>query len=81
MCVKQHAPFRRAKAHLLVCFDTWKTLVFQRSNSKKGVFFMSQQTRKLTTIAMLTAISFWKKTTVWEEIRHTRAMAPQLPGR
>ena len=29
----------------------------------------------------ITVGSFWKKTTVWEEIRHTRAMAPQLPGR
>ena len=29
----------------------------------------------------ITAVSFWKKTTVWEEIRHTRAMVPQLPGR
>ena len=29
----------------------------------------------------IAAVSFWKKTTVWEEIRHTRTMAPQLPGR
>ena len=35
----------------------------------------------LLTWLPITAVSFWKKTTVWEEIRHTRAMAPQLPGR
>ena len=29
----------------------------------------------------ITAVSFWKKTTVWKEIRHTRAVVPQLPGR
>ena len=29
----------------------------------------------------ITAASFWKKTTVWEEIRHTRSMPSQLPGR
>lgn len=29
----------------------------------------------------ITAVSFWKKTTVWEEIRHTRSMPPQLPER
>ena len=29
----------------------------------------------------ITAVSFWRKTTVWEEIRHTRNMTPQLPGR
>ena len=29
----------------------------------------------------ITAASFWKKTTVWEEIRHTRSMSPQLPNR
>jgi len=34
----------------------------------------------LLTWLPVTAVSFWKKTTVWEEIRHTRAMAPQLPG-
>ncbi len=35
----------------------------------------------LLTWLPITAVSFWKKTTVWEEIRHTRTMAPQLPGR
>lgn len=35
----------------------------------------------LLTWLPITAVSFWKKTTVWEEIRHTRAMVPQLPGR
>lgn len=35
----------------------------------------------LLTWLPITAFSFWKKTTVWEEIRHTRTMAPQLPGR
>ncbi len=35
----------------------------------------------LLTWLPITAASFWKKTTVWEEIRHTRTMAPQLPGR
>ena len=35
----------------------------------------------LLTWLPITAVSVWKKTTVWEEIRHTRAMAPQLPGR
>ena len=35
----------------------------------------------LLTWLPITAISVWKKTTVWEEIRHTRTMAPQLPGR
>ncbi len=35
----------------------------------------------LLTWLPITACSFWKKTTVWEEIRHTRTMAPQLPGR
>jgi len=35
----------------------------------------------LLTWLPITAVSFWKKTTVWEEIRHTRAMSPQLPGR
>lgn len=35
----------------------------------------------LLTWLPITAVSFWKKTEVWEEIRHTRAMAPQLPGR
>ena len=35
----------------------------------------------LLTWLPITAASFWKKTTVWEEIRHTRAMAPELPGR
>ena len=29
----------------------------------------------------ITAASFWRKTTVWEEIRHTRSMPPQLPNR
>ena len=29
----------------------------------------------------ITAVSFWKKTTVWKEIRHTRAVVPQLLGR
>ena len=29
----------------------------------------------------ITAVTFWKRTTVWEEIRHTRTMAPQLPWR
>ncbi len=33
----------------------------------------------LLTWLPITAASFWKKTTVWEEIRHTRAMAPQIP--
>ncbi len=35
----------------------------------------------LLTWLPITACSFWKKTTVWEEIRHTRTMAPPLPGR
>ena len=35
----------------------------------------------LLTWLPITAASFWKKTTVWEEIRHTRSMAPQIPGR
>ena len=35
----------------------------------------------LLTWLPITAASFWKKTTVWEEIRHTRTMAPELPGR
>lgn len=35
----------------------------------------------LLTWLPITAVSFWKKTTVWKEIRHTRTMAPQLPGR
>ena len=35
----------------------------------------------LLTWLPITAASFWKKTTVWEEIRHTRAMVPQLPER
>lgn len=35
----------------------------------------------LLTWLPITAASFWKKTTVWEEIRHTRTVAPQLPGR
>ncbi len=35
----------------------------------------------LLTWLPITAVSFWKKTTVWEEIRHTRAMVPQLPGK
>ncbi len=35
----------------------------------------------LLTWLPITAFSFWKKTTVWKEIRHTRTMAPQLPGR
>lgn len=35
----------------------------------------------LLTWLPITADSFWRKTEVWEEIRHTRAMAPQLPGR
>ena len=35
----------------------------------------------LLTWLPITAASFWKKTTVWKEIRHTRTMAPQLPGR
>ena len=35
----------------------------------------------LLTWLPITAFSFWKKTTVWEEIRHTRTMAPPLPGR
>ncbi len=35
----------------------------------------------LLTWLPITAFSCWKKTTVWEEIRHTRTMAPQLPGR
>lgn len=35
----------------------------------------------LLTWLPITAASFWKKTTVWEEIRHTRTMAPQLPVR
>lgn len=35
----------------------------------------------LLTWLPITAASFWKRTTVWEEIRHTRAMAPELPGR
>ena len=34
----------------------------------------------LLTWLPITAASFWKKTTVWKEIRHTRTMAPQLPG-
>lgn len=34
----------------------------------------------LLTWLPITAASFWKKTTVWEEIRHTRSMSPQLPG-
>ena len=29
----------------------------------------------------ITAASFWKRTTVWEEIRHTRSMPPRLSGR
>lgn len=35
----------------------------------------------LLTWLPITACSFWKKTTVWEEIRHTRTVAPPLPGR
>ena len=35
----------------------------------------------LLTWLPITAFSFWKKTTVWEEIRHTRTVAPPLPGR
>ncbi len=35
----------------------------------------------LLTWLPITAFSFWKKTIVWKEIRHTRAMIPQLPGR
>ena len=35
----------------------------------------------LLTWLPIAAFSFWKRTTVWEEIRHTRTMAPQLPGR
>ncbi len=35
----------------------------------------------LLTWLPITAASFWKKTTVWKEIRHTRTMAPELPGR
>ena len=35
----------------------------------------------LLTWLPISAISFWKKTTVWEEIRHTRTMVPQLPGK
>ena len=34
----------------------------------------------LLTWLPITAASFWKRTTVWDEIRHTRSMAPQLPG-
>ena len=29
----------------------------------------------------IAAGSFWRKTTVWEEIRHTRSIPPQLPNR
>ena len=35
----------------------------------------------LLTWLPITAVSFWKKTPVWEETRHTRAMTAQLPGR
>ena len=35
----------------------------------------------LLTWLPITACSFWKKTTIWEEIRHTRTVAPPLPGR
>ena len=35
----------------------------------------------LLTWLPITACSFWKKTTVWEEICHTRTVAPPLPGR
>ena len=35
----------------------------------------------LLTWLPITAVSFWKKTTAWEEVRHTRAMVPQLPGK
>ena len=35
----------------------------------------------LLTWLPITASSFWKRTTVWEEIRHTRSIAPQIPGR
>ena len=35
----------------------------------------------LLTWLPITVGSFWKKTTVWEEIRHTCTMVPQMPGR